>query len=116
GRSIALANEDLTDAALGLDTDTSATSAAGAGLAEATSGVANITFNNGSDHTLATEDIIELEVTVDGVAQNITISGAELATTGDNNDIMSAGEFRTLLASKLTGVTVGGSGNAISVT
>jgi len=115
GRSIPLANEALTNVALGLDSDTTATSAPGAGLAEATAGVAAITFNNASDHTLAPEDTINLAVTVDNVVQNITITGAELANTGDSNNILSASEFRSLLAGKLTGVTVGGSGNSISI-
>ncbi len=81
----------------------------------ATAGSAAITFGAGG--TLDTGDSLAFTVTVDGgSAQNISITGAEVAATGDNNATLTADEFRTLLASKVTGVTVGGTGNDITLT
>jgi flagellin-like hook-associated protein FlgL len=81
----------------------------------ATAGVANLTFGAGG--TLDTLATLDFTVTVDGAAQNISISQADVLAIGDaDTAIDDAAEFRTLLASKVTGVTVGGTGSAISLT
>jgi flagellin-like hook-associated protein FlgL len=80
----------------------------------ATAGVANIAFGIGG--TLDVGDSLDFTVTVDGGApQSITITGAEVAATGDANATLTADEFRTLLSAKVTGVTVGGTGSAITL-
>jgi flagellin len=81
----------------------------------ATAGVANITF--GSAGTLDTAATLDFAVTVDGAVQNVSISQADVLAVGNNDtSIDTAAEFRTLLASKLTGVTIGGTGTGITVT
>jgi flagellin-like hook-associated protein FlgL len=113
GRSVDLANTDLTATALGLNS--AITGTAGTGAAAATAGTASITFGAGG--TLDSAATLDFTVTVDGgTAQNVSISQADLLAVGDNNSTMTADEFRTILGSKVTGVTVGGTGSAITLT
>jgi flagellin len=84
-------------------------------LTKGTAGTASITFGAGGTLTDAA-DKIDFAVTVDGTAQNISITGADVAAVGDNNATLTADEFRTILASKVTGVDVGGTGSTISLT
>src|ERR1044072_560408 len=82
----------------------------------ATAGSASITFGAGGTLPDA-GDSLNFTVTADGgTAQNISITGADVAGVGDNNATLTASEFRTLLASKVTGVTVGGTGSTITLT
>jgi len=81
----------------------------------ATAGAAAITFGAGG--TLDTAATLDFTVTVDGgSAQNVSITQADLLAVGDNNTTMTAAEFRTILGTKVTGVTVGGSGSSITLT
>jgi len=80
----------------------------------ATAGSAAVTFGAGG--TLDTAATLDFTVTVDGAAQNVSITQAELLAVGDNNSTMTAAEFRTILGTKVTGATVGGTGSGITLT
>ena len=81
----------------------------------ATAGTAGITFGAGG--TLDTAATLDFTVTVDGgSAQNISITQADLLAVGDNNSTMTAAEFRTILGTKVSGATVGGTGSNITLT
>jgi flagellin-like hook-associated protein FlgL len=85
-------------------------------LTKGTAGVATVTFGAGG--TLDTAATLNFDITVDGgSAQSVSITQADLLAVGDNNATMTADEFRTILTSKnVTGVTVGGTGSAITLT
>mgnify|MGYP000957525476 CR=1 FL=1 len=81
----------------------------------ATAGVASFTFGAGG--SLDTAATLDFTVQVDGVNQTVSISQADVIAVGNGDGtIDDAAEFRTLLASKLTGVTVGGTGTTITLT
>jgi len=80
----------------------------------ATAGSAAATFGAGG--TLDTAATLDFTVTVDGAAQSVSITQADLLAVGDNNSTMTAAELRTILGTKVTGVTVGGTGSGITLT
>ena len=92
------------------------TTAVNVEMTKGTAGAATITFGAGG--TLDAAATLNFSIDVDGgAAQAVSITQADLLAVGDNNSTMTADEFRTILASKnLAGVTVGGTGSAITLT
>jgi flagellin-like hook-associated protein FlgL len=81
----------------------------------ATAGTATVTFGAGG--TLDTAATLDFTVTVDGVAQNVSITQAEVQAVGNADTSIDDGdEFRAILATQLTGVTIGGTGATVTVT
>ena len=112
GRSVDLANEDLTEGALGMGSDV--TEDVGTGAAAASAGVASITFGAGG--ILETGDSLAMTFEIDGADQAITITGADVAGATGGGSNLTADKMREILAEKLTGVTIGGSGTEITIT
>jgi flagellin len=83
----------------------------------ATAGVATIAFN-GAAVEVDAGDTAVFTVTVDGgTAQNITINNAAVAAVGNTDGVIdNAAEFRSILDNLVSGVTVGGTGNNITLT
>jgi len=92
------------------------TSAVNVEMTKGTAGAATITFGAGG--TLDAAATLNFSIDVDGgAAQAVSITQADLLAVGDNNSTMTADEFRTILSNKnVSGVTVGGTGSAITLT
>ncbi len=110
-RTFALQNTALTAANLGM----TAASTAGVTGADAVAGTdpgtsGGVTFTFGAGGTLGTGDSIDFSVDVDGTAQTFSLAAADLTGSLD------ADGLRQLLTDELTGVTVSGTGNEITLT
>ncbi|MFP9138001.1 flagellin [Devosia sp. XGJD_8] len=112
-RSVKLANEDLTAAALGMNAAVTGTD--GTGEAAASSGTAAFTMA-GPLHLV--DDTISFDVTVDGgAAQTIDLNAAEITAAGlTGTSITTAEDLATVINNQLTGATVSFAGNALTVT
>jgi flagellin len=110
-RAFALQNTALSATNLGLLT----ASTAGVTGADAVGGTdpgtsGGVTFTFGAGGTLDTGDSIDFSVDVDGTPQTFSLAAADLTGSLD------AAGLRQLLTDELTGVTVGGTGDDITLT
>lgn len=75
------------------------------------------TFSFGSSQAFDADDALTFDITIDGgVAQSISISQADVAAVGNNdNTLDDADELAAILASKITGATVTNNAGTITI-
>lgn len=114
-RHIPLQNTALTNVALGMDA--ASTNTPGTDASALVQGTSTFTLSSATPGNLAGADTIQFDVTIDGTPRSITIDAADIASVGGGGTNVNADKLRTLLGTELgSAATVGGSGNAITIT